>query len=808
MTHVTAHVVRPQIDAVPGSADDKALQALESAFPGFPKRQPTSVVVYYPDGVTSVANSSAARAVAAAASSVAPKYVANGLLTSDSGSSYFTWLDAGQRSVATSSYLSNSGAALLVTFTTTQGQALTDNSRNFLKDLTDAVSNALAANSGGGLRAEITGFLQISTDSSTDILLDVAVTDVITVSLSFCLLGAALRSLKLIGVAFLALVAAFGFAFALVWPMTKTQNVPNFTTSLVISTLISMSLDYCLFLLTHLKASLRRGVEFNEAIEAMLRSSGHVIIVSGATLASCFLVLGTEPLSIVRSPGIATTYAVIGCVLSNLTLTPSLLLLGKRVFGAVSPPLPPDKWPRLQAADKRLNEFTVAWWRGVARVTRNWKYSLTFGLLAVLIVPFAPHLPHFMPLSMKTPNIASRGRISIDLQEYISTNFGPGAITPARLLGVAAPSVGGALSPAFFASAASAVRATLAVSGSGYLLPTDVYGLAWQGGVAANATQVAAAVASVASCPSSSITACSAACSPTACGLRMQAASGISPDGNAMLLLLDMETRIDNDAGVTWAKNVRNALSGVSGNGVTWYLTMDPGAGTVHAVGQNFGQLVGITACVVVFIIGFSFSSVAMALRSVVTLAAMEITVFGSATAIYCRGLLGEGGVLHTFKGDYGLFWLMPILSFSLMTGLGLDYDVFIIESICHERDNGWDTGDAISVGVQRSGPVISWAGAIMSVAYGGYLFADIPLLNQLGMFIVMSVVLDTFVVRPLLVPAIMHILGPANFWPRRCPPVTKQPLVDEVVPQQELDPTWEESQAGDVEGGSVSAQQ
>jgi hypothetical protein len=69
-------------------------------------------------------------------------------------------------------------------------------------------------------------------------------TRTVTVSLSFMLLGGALRSFRLIGVAFIALVAAFGFAFALVWPLTTSMNVPNFTTSLVLSTLISMSLDY------------------------------------------------------------------------------------------------------------------------------------------------------------------------------------------------------------------------------------------------------------------------------------------------------------------------------------------------------------------------------------------------------------------------------------------------------------------------------------------------------------------------------------------------------------------------------------
>jgi uncharacterized membrane protein YdfJ with MMPL/SSD domain len=118
---------------------------------------------------------------------------------------------------------------------------------------------------------------------------------------------------------------------------------------------------------------------------------------------------------------------------------------------------------------------------------------------------------------------------------------------------------------------------------------------------------------------------------------------------------------------------------------------------------------------------------------------------------------------------------------------------VFIIESICEEREAGWGDADAISVGLQRSGPVITWAGAIMCVAYGGYLFADIPLLNQLGMFIVMSVALDSFVVRPFLVPAIMHILGPANYWPRHTLPATKGPLgADEAVPDEDLDPACE----------------
>ena len=131
---------------------------------------------------------------------------------------------------------------------------------------------------------------------------------------------------------------------------------------------------------------------------------------------------------------------------------------------------------------------------------------------------------------------------------------------------------------------------------------------------------------------------------------------------------------------------------------------------------------------------------------------------------------------------------LVPILSFSLITGLGLDYDIFLITAITEERWKGYSNDDAISAGLCRSGPIISWAGLIMAVAYGGFLFTDIPLLNQLGMMIVFAVLVDTFVVRPLYVPAAMHIGGAFNFWPMTPPRVS---LVLDGAQQETPDVQW-----------------
>ena len=713
----------PQIEPIKGDPNYLARKALELNFPQRARSVTTTVLITSADGVSPLATSPAARAASLRLAAFAAPYVTSGLLTPESGSNYFQYVDLAMP-LRAAPMLSQDGAAVLVQYFSTEGIVLSKAYKDFLEALREELASVVSA-SGGTLTAGATGNLPINADSAASITLDIGRSDSITVSISFLLLACALRSLRLIALTFAALVAAFGGAFLLAWPLTKAMNTPNFTTSLLISTLVSLSLDYSLFLLTHLKRSVLAGVPMLEAVEAMLRTSGHTVLVSGATLAACFLVLGIFPVSIVRAPGIATTFSVSMSVLANLTLTPALLLRFPRFFagehvaccGARRKPADPAavKWdapagseaadadaaapdPAADAGEEKKEKdeakpslqsklaallapghrllAILSPWKRVAVVTHRYRVSLSVVLIALLIAPFAYRLPAF-EASQSLRNIMPRGAESVTAFYELQSRFGPGSVSAAQLIGVSSsPVTGAALTPQFYASAAAAVSVLLSItSPAGVLQASDVFGLAYAYGGPMNLSVVGTQLAAIALCPAISSTLCRTACPPDACLLRLVQAGTLSEDRRAMTLSLNMRAARYDPKGIAWVAAAHDALrvaSEADPAGVTWRLLVDPSSDSIEYIYDRFGTLVGVTAAVIFCILFVGFRSVAIAVRAVVTLTAMEVCIWGAGTATFVQGILNPGGVLGSFSNATGFFWLMPILAFSLTTGLGL----------------------------------------------------------------------------------------------------------------------------------------
>ena len=106
-----------------------------------------------------------------------------------------------------------------------------------------------------------------------------------------------------------------------------------------------------------------------------------------------------------------------------------------------------------------------------------------------------------------------------------------------------------------------------------------------------------------------------------------------------------------------------------------------------------------------------------------------------------------------------------PVILFCVLFGLSMDYEVFLLSRMKEAWDRTGDNREAVACGLERSGRIVTSAALIVVVVAGSFAFADIVLIKALGLGMAIAVALDATVVRALLVPATMRLLGHWNWW-------------------------------------------
>lgn len=112
------------------------------------------------------------------------------------------------------------------------------------------------------------------------------------------------------------------------------------------------------------------------------------------------------------------------------------------------------------------------------------------------------------------------------------------------------------------------------------------------------------------------------------------------------------------------------------------------------------------------------------------------------------------------------IYWIVPIIVLGLMITLGMDYDIFLTTRIREEMEHGKPQEQAILEAVEKTGVVITVCGLILAGAFSTLLLTRVPTLREAGLAVALSILIDTFIVRPILVPAVMSTLGKYNWWP------------------------------------------
>jgi RND superfamily putative drug exporter len=236
----------------------------------------------------------------------------------------------------------------------------------------------------------------------------------------------------------------------------------------------------------------------------------------------------------------------------------------------------------------------------------------------------------------------------------------------------------------------------------------------------------------------------------------------ISRDGQAALMIA-YPTTGEQDAATNALVNRLDATV-LPRSGLTAYLT-GPNAANVsftNLIGERLPLLIGVVVALSLGLLLVVFRSVVIAVKAALMNLLSVCAAYGVLTAVTQWGWLGH---LFGFPEKMPVTTWVPVFLFVILFGLSMDYEVFLLSKIREEYDRLGDNGLAVGRGLASTARVISAAAAIMVVVFLSFDLTPDVSVKQIGLGLAAAVLVDATVVRLVLVPAVMELLGKANWW-------------------------------------------
>jgi len=554
----------------------------------------------------------------------------------------------------------------------------------------------------GGLDVRIAGPGAVNNAINDTITKDLARADSIAVPLTVVLLVLVFGGLVAAGLPFLVALGAVLGSFAILFLATLATDVSIFALNLVTGLGLGLGIDYALLIVNRFREQLAAGDDVDSAVVRTVTSAGRTVFVSGLTVAITLGSLALFPQYFLRSFAYAGIAVTLLAVLSALIALPAVLaLLGHRVN-------------RLKVVRGDLAPRDTGLWATVAqRVLRSPVPVLVVvgGLLLALAAPaFGATFGQIDDRALPKDNpVAVASQI---LRDQFRGREG----TPVYVV-----------VPAGVGSAALSSYAADLSRVDGIARVTTPAAVVVDGAVAAANPQSSAFTAA---------------------------------DGHQRLALVaDADPR--SPRGQQLAEAVRAVAAPTAG-------VLVGGVAAEYADSQNgiTGRLpmvltwIALTTLIVLFL--FTGSVVLPVKAIVLNIVSLGATI-GVLTWVFqdghLKGLVGDFTATGTV--DTSMMVLIAILAFAL----SMDYEVFLLSRIKEEHDAGRDTEQAVVLGLQRSGRIITAAAALIALVFAAFVSSGVTNIKQLGLGVAFAILLDATIVRALLVPAFMGILGDANWW-------------------------------------------
>ncbi|MCX2932117.1 MMPL family transporter [Mycobacterium sp. CVI_P3] len=505
-------------------------------------------------------------------------------------------------------------------------------------------------------------------------------------------------------------VAIFG-AMAALHVITFATDVSIYALNLAVALGLALAIDYTLLLLSRFRDERAAGADRDDALMRTMVSAGRTVLFSSLTVALSMSAMVLFPIYALKSFGYAGVAVVAFASLAAIFVTPAaIVLLGERLDA-----LDPRRWLRRPVAVVRPVEDSP--WYRLAMFSMRRAVPIGVVIVALLLALGAPFLgvKWGVPDDRVLPTASAPHLVGDQLRTQFNTDLArnlaiviPDAndVTPAQLDNYAA-----ALSRASDVSSVSAPGGTF-VAGAPAGPPT-----------AANAVTNGSAFLTVAS---------TAPLYSAASGAQLDQLQAVpAPAGTQVLI------------------------------GGTAQVNRD----TANAIASRLGVVLAIIAGITFVLLFLMTGSVVVPLKALILNVLSLTAAFGALVWIFQDGNLDALGTMST--GTLAIS--IPVLLFCIAFGLSMDYEVFLVSRIrefwlASEKTTA-DNDRSVALGLARTARVITAAALIMAITFAALAGAQVSFLRMLGVGLTLAVLADATLVRVLLVPAFMHVMGRFNWW-------------------------------------------
>jgi putative drug exporter of the RND superfamily len=508
------------------------------------------------------------------------------------------------------------------------------------------------------------------------------------------------------GVPVLLALSAVGSATGLSALVSHVLPDSGSTSSMILLMGMAVGVDYSLFYVKRARAERHNGHTHLDAIEIAAETSGHSVIVSGLAVIVSMVGLFVAQDGVFSSLAAGSIIVVAVAVLGSLTVLPAVLV---KLGRRIDRPRVPVLW-RLATQTREPRLWPALLRPALLRPARTLTVSVL--ALAALAVPTVG-----LTLHSDTPASLPRSIPATHTLDRLSAAF-PGEQTTQQIVVQAAATQAGAVSAAL-----------------------TRLGQQMQGDQLFGTSSTPAAVVA-------------------------------SADATVHLLRVDAPFDPESARAKAGVRQLRTQLvpAAVAGiHGATWAVGGDT-ASSMDADAHLSGHLPWVIAFVVLMtmvIMGWVFRSVVIA----VTTALMNLLSAGAAFGVlvltfqhtWAEGLLGfhsTGAVVN---------WI-PLFTFAVLFGLSMDYHVFVLGRIREAAAAGTSTRDAIRIGITGSAGTVTSAALVMVSVFAIFASLHMVEMKELGVGLAVAVLIDALVVRVIVLPSLMTLLGRWMWWPGRIP--------------------------------------